>query len=211
MARRTPLVQDALDEYLSTRQHLAPNTLLNDRSVLNAFVRHLGQLQIGHLTPQHVETYFLGANGIGARMNAQSANKVRQRIAGFLDFCARRGWNRRPLMENVRPRRVFQRERLQLSAAQLLDLLEVTEDPRDRGMLAVATNTGLRAGELTRIRIGDVNLAGGTLHVVISKSNMEDHMPISTELEGSCCRTCPQPVDRKPSTPRWPRSSLSSS
>lgn len=97
-------VSEVLSEYLNTRLHLATNTQMNNKSVLFSFVRELGPIQIGNLTPQHVERYFLGPKGIHHRMNASSYNKVRQRVDGFLKFCERRGDNRRPLLENVRPR-----------------------------------------------------------------------------------------------------------
>lgn len=183
MARQTPLVADALDEYERTRVHLAPNTRLNDRSVLNGFVRFLGNIQVGHLKAQHIEAFFFGPEGIQERMNPASYNKVLARVRGFLTFCHQRGYNRQPLMMNIRPRRVFRRERLRLGPVQMLRLLEVPEDPRDRGLLAVAINTALRAGELTALRVGDVNLQAGTLHVVISKSATEDMMPISADLD----------------------------
>lgn len=188
LARQTPLVAEALDEYIQTRVHLAANTLLNDRSVLNGFVRFLGAIQVGHLTPRHIEAYFIGPTGIIHRMNDQSYNKCVQRVSGFVRFCHQRGYNRQPLMANIRPRRVFKRDRLRLSPAQMLRMLEVTHDPRDRAMLAVAINTALRAGELTAIRIRDVNLDAGTLHVTISKSGFEDHMPISADLDGELRR-----------------------
>jgi integrase len=183
MARHTPTLQAALDEYLATRRHTAANTQINDRSVLNLFVRHVGNIQVGHLTAQHVEDFFLGPQGLMQRNNARSYNKVRQRVSGFLTFCADRGYKRSPLMSNVRPMRVFHRERLRLTPAQMLDLLDRTADPRDRGMLAVAVNLGLRASEITGLQVGDVNLHAQTLHVVISKSGFEDLMPLSSDLE----------------------------
>lgn len=183
MARRTPSLQDALDEYFTTRLHTATNTQINDRSVLNGFVRFFGDMQVGHLTPQHVEQYFLGPGGAIHRYNARSYNKVRQRVAGFLAFCAARGYNRAPLLGNVHARKVMQQDRLRLTPDQMVQMLEATDDPRDRGMLAVAINTGLRASEITALRVGDVSLASGSLHVVITKSGFEDHMPVTSELD----------------------------
>ena len=182
MARQTPLVSDALDEYLTTRTHLAANMLINDRSQLHAFARFLGPIQVGHLTAQHVEAYFVGRAGITNRMNARSYNKARQRVNGFVGFLASRGYNRKPLMANIHARKVFERDRLRLTPAQMLALYDVADNPRDRCMLAVACNLGLRAGELTTVQIRDVNLEASTLHVVISKSGIEDHMPISADL-----------------------------
>lgn len=183
MARRTPTVQEALDEYMSTREHTSKNTQINDRSVLGAFARHLGDMQIGHVTPQHVESFFLGPDGTGSRHNGATFNKGRQRVNGFLAFCAGRGYNRATLLANVRPRPVQKRERLRLSPSQLIALVEDTEDERDRCMLAVAANLGLRAGEITALRVGDVRLATSSIHVTVSKNGTEDVMFMSSDLE----------------------------
>lgn len=182
MARTTPLISEALNEYMATRTHLAANTLINDRSQLQAFVRFLGTIQAGHLTPQHVEAYFVGADGITNRMNARSFNKARQRVNGFVGFLASRGYNRKPLLANIHPRKVFRRDRLRLSPTQMLALYDAADNPRDRCMLAVACNLALRAGELTSLRIRDINFQASTVHVVVSKSGIEDHMPLSSDL-----------------------------
>ncbi len=183
MARRTPTVQEAFDEYMSTRQHTARNTQINDRSVLGGFTRHLGEMQIGHVTARHVESYFLGPDGISNRMNGRSFNKVRQRVEHFLAFCEGRGYNRARLLTNVRPRPVFHRERLRLTPSELLTLVDSTEDERDRCMLAVAVNLGLRASEITNLRVRDVRLQASALHVTVSKSSTEDVMFLSSDLE----------------------------
>jgi integrase len=201
MARRTPTVQEAFDEYMSTREHTALNTQINDRSVLRGFVRHLGDIQMGHATARHVESFFLGPEGVGSRMNGRSFNKVRQRVSGFLTFCEGRGYNRRQLLANVRPRPVVHRERLRLSPSELLTLVEATEDERDRCMLAVAVNLGLRASEIVALRVRDVHLQASALHVTVSKSHTEDVMFLSSDLEPAIRRwlavyqeTSPRPL-----------------
>ena len=75
-ARTTPLVANAMDEYLGTRLHLAKNTQTSDRSVLSGFAKAMGNIQIGNLTPQHVEAYFHDQNGIYHRMN-EGSHKTR--------------------------------------------------------------------------------------------------------------------------------------
>lgn len=44
-------------------------------------------------------------------------------------------------------------------------------------------NLGLRAAEIVGLKVEDVNFEAQTLHVVISKSGIEDHMPMSSDLE----------------------------
>lgn len=79
--------------------------------------------------------------------------------------------------------RVTKRERLRLSPAELIRLLECTGHPRDRAVLALAMNTALRASEIAGLRLGDVDLDGGWLTVRITKSAVEDLMPVTLELD----------------------------
>ena len=132
-----------------------------------------------------VETWFAREAG---RQAASSFNKVRMRVAGFLGFCQRRGWLTQDLLAEVRPRRVVQRERLRLSAQELRRLYETAENPRDRAMLAIACNTGLRASDLVALRIGDVDLDQGLLRVVARKTGRLDYLPITADLDSELRR-----------------------
>jgi hypothetical protein len=57
-------------------------------------------------------------------------------------------------LNNVRPRQVFTRERLQLGPAQTCTVLAATTCARDRCVHAVPINTDLRASEPASIRSG---------------------------------------------------------
>ena len=61
-------------------------------------------------------------------------------------------------------------------------MLANTEDPRDHALLATAMNTGLRAGEVARLRVGDVDIGALSLRVWVSKSRVEDVMPMTSDL-----------------------------
>jgi integrase len=98
-------------------------------------------------------------------------------VNGFLAFCTARGYNRNALMLNIHQLKVVTRERLRLSTTEILQALDATADPRDRAMLAVAMNLGLRAGEITSLTVGNVDLTKQSLHVFVSKSGIEDRMP----------------------------------
>lgn len=61
-------------------------------------------------------------------------------------------------------------------------MLESAECPRDRAILAVAMNTGLRRSSLRDLRVGDVDLDTLNLHVRIAKTKLEDGMPMTADL-----------------------------
>lgn len=179
--KRTPLVQDAVDEYLRVRTlRCRPNTLINDASVLGRFAKWCGDVQVGGVARSRVTNYFI--EEVAPRNVPSSFNKVRQRIGGFLGFCAQQGWVRADLLADVPKQTTIRRERLRLPPDRLLGLLKHAANPRDRAFLATAMNTGLRARDLTALKVGQVDLAAGRLHVFNHKSLLEDSMPITREL-----------------------------
>lgn len=132
--KTTPKLSEALEQYLLVRAtHVAKSTLANDLALLRKFVRDVGDPQTHLLGRVTVETWFAGE---AIRQQPSSYNKVRTRVQTFVSFCVRRGWLTADPMGEVRPRRVVQKERLRLSTDQMRLLIERTDNPRDRGMLA---------------------------------------------------------------------------
>lgn len=201
--KETPLLSEALDEYMTIRAtHLARTSLANDRSQLRCFVRGMGDCRTGALTPQKVEAFFVAE---AARQQPASYNKVRQRVKLFIDFLLERRYVSRNPMVMVTKRPVIKRERLRLSPDELLELPSFANSERDKAILVLACNTALRADEIRNLRVKDLDLAGGWLHVVIGKSYREDLMPVTQEC-GEALRewlTAYERVTRKALQPDW--------
>lgn len=178
--KTTPKLSVALDDYMALREtSRAKSTCINDRSLLNVFVREMKDCQVHQLTHAKVEAWFVKES---KRQLGSSYNKVRSRTKGFLDFCHRRGWIDIDPLAEVHPRKVVRRERFQLSPHELLELPHHAKTDRDRALILTAINTALRAIDLCGLRVRDVDLAGNSLHVYIHKSSKEDTLPITTEL-----------------------------
>lgn len=190
-----PRLSEALDDYLNFRRNrLAEATFKNERHVLTRFVADVGDLQVRHLTPDHVERWFYGTNGLMAEhrtrdgqvrkpIAASTHNYIRTRLKEFFAYLARRGMTRADLLQQVVPQRVPTKARLQPSADMLWSMLDSADCPRDRAILATAMNTGLRASEICSLRVGDVDFDAGTLHTTITKSRTEDDFPLTSDLE----------------------------
>ncbi|MBA3373738.1 MAG: tyrosine-type recombinase/integrase [Euzebyaceae bacterium] len=186
---------DGLEEYLSIRRsRYAATTLRNEGFVLRRFVSHVGNIQVRHLRPEHVADWFYGRNGFCGPhttrdrvhrepVTASTHNFYRTRLASFFRFCTTRGWTRQDLLRDVEPMRLPTVKRLQPAPADLLAMLEATGNGRDRAYIATAINSGLRANEMLRIRVGDVDLPAATTAVTISKSAEEDSFPITSDLD----------------------------
>lgn len=180
--RTTPTLEAAVAEFQEVRAiTIAPATPYNDGRLLAKFVADVGsERQIHTLTARDVEKWFAAE---AARLTASSFNKSRNRVNTFFGFCQKRGWMDADPLAFVGRQKEVRRERFKLSPEELLELVEYARTERDRAFVALAMNTGLRAGELVNLRIRDVDLANGYLRVVVSKSAIEDLMPISSDLD----------------------------
>lgn len=184
LVRNTPTIDDAVASYLQVRKaKFSRDTWINDRSQLHRLARGLNGLQVGSITAERMEDLLLGPGGLVEQMAPASFNKVLSRYDTFFAFCRRRGWIKGDPLVEIGRLPVTRRERLRLSAAELMRLQDHAQHPRDRAVLAVACNTALRASEISDLRLRDVDLDGGWLHVRITKSHLEDQMPITLELD----------------------------
>lgn len=178
--RQTPRLSEALTKYMTNRAHLAATTQQNDGLMLAKFCREVGDVQVHQLTAPIVEDWF----GLEAsRTQASSYNKTRARVAQFCRFLQRRGWLDDDPMEAVPRRRVSRPERRRLTARQLRQLIEQTTNERDRIALAVGANLALRASDIIKLQVGDVDLDQGLVHVRTQKTGDEDYLPITSDLE----------------------------
>jgi integrase len=194
MTSAHPKLSEAVEDYLNLRRaRFSRSTVQNETFVLRRFVANVGDIQVRHLRPEHVEKWFYGVNGVmsGHRtrdghdregVQASTHNYYRSRLKSFFGYCSQRGLTRNVLLQQVTPMRLPIKDRLQPGPEMLWVMLEGEQCPRDRAILATAMNTGLRSSSITDLRVGDVDLDNLTLHVRIPKSKMEDSMPMTSDL-----------------------------
>lgn len=168
-------------------------TIRNDGYFYARFTRTLRDIQLRSLTPAHVEGFFSGPGGclhqhIDATgrtrppVSASTAAYYIHRLKALFDFLSKRHLCRSDLLDLVVKPKITRRKRIQLTADQMDALVEGADNPRDRALLALAANTGCRAAELLRLRVGDVDFTNDTLHVEITKSRTEDDKPLTRDL-----------------------------
>jgi integrase len=184
-------LSEATDLYLkSRRSSCSASTVRQDAYVLRRLVRHVGDLLVHNVTPDHIERFFTGLSEEHTAhsgmtypaVRASTWNNLYSRIKQFGSWLQQRGYLRADLLAFVRPRRPERRERQQPDTAMLWRMIESASDPRDRAVLAVAANTGLRANEIADLRIADVDLGSLDLTVRITKSRTEDRIAITADL-----------------------------
>lgn len=117
----------------------------------------------------------------------RSFNNYRQMFRIFWNYCLEEGWVRTNPMRHIDPVRVPKRVRLQLSAQEMLRMLD-DAPPRDRVALALGMNTGLRAGDIASLTVGNINLTNNQINAFVEKTDEEMEFGITAELRTELVR-----------------------
>lgn len=165
-------LQDALDEYLiaARADGLSVATVKWYKSLLTAFARKLKTMALTEITTVQIRHYIIslreqGERYISAPQKPKQDGKLSEAtIAGhitalhaFWSWCATEYQIANPMTNIKRARR---REPIPKAIApgDFVKLLESTDQPRDRALLAFLADTGCRLGGLLGLRIEDIDL-----------------------------------------------------
>lgn len=191
-------VSEAVAEYLDMAgRKRADVTVRKYRDNLSVFVRMVGDRDIKRLTPRHVEDFFYGPGGImddhivyrggvknwAPRVSESTHNSYRKILVTFFKWCRHRGYMKSDVMAEIDTLTVPKKHRQRPEPEKLLHMVDITDNDRDRILMALCVNTGLRGSEVTRIKVGDVYLDQGHIAVTIKKTGVVDEQPISLELD----------------------------
>jgi integrase len=177
---------EAVARYLEIRKaKVSGNTYKGDEVGLRWMCSLLGENRVlDEITRELCDTALFGPGGLRARVSGTSFNHYLSKWRRFTATAESYDWiDRDPLRAVTGVARETNPDRQRLTAAQLLDLIEVAKSPRDRIAAALAVNTGLRASEIVSLRLRDVNLAAGYIAVRIIKTKDADRVPITSELD----------------------------
>lgn len=184
-------LSDAVDDYLRFRrsQDYSKGTIAHDRSILKKFLSSTGNLDTRQIEDRHVSAYFDKASLTRQPQSLRIDHNVLSKFFAWCRNTRRMPIDNDPLYGRRRPRDV-KRERNRIPVSQFAQLLDEAgqREARDRAVVAVLLYTLLRDQEAASIRISDVDLAGGWIRARIHKTNVEDRIPISKELDGELRR-----------------------
>jgi site-specific recombinase XerD len=136
-------------------QHYSLSTIDSYGRVILAFCKRLGTKSVRDVTPMDVGDF------VAANLPAQwSDNNVAHQLGAlrcFFDFLYLGG-----IVDRVAPRFLKARKPARqlpkvLTKAQIKKLIAVADNPRDRALVETFYDTGCRSGEMTRIRVEDIN------------------------------------------------------
>lgn len=178
------LLSDLIDEFgaMMAANGYSKNTQRNALYASRRFLAHVGNIQVRNVTSRHVDGYFASRQVQGmapSTLNTQLAYlrmlfkhaTVRSHISGPDPLAHRRQFR---TQKSVRRR---------IPASDFPRLLDATQHPRDRIILALGIYLLLRQSEIKALKVGDVDLHHGVVSVQVIKSDKADEMPISSELD----------------------------
>ncbi len=146
------------------RPNLQPGTVKGYADAVRLHVApHVGKLQLGKLTPEHVAGLYatLRKAGTGPRA-VELVHVVLKRAMNVAVKWGRLRAN--PVAAVTRPK-YERKEKPAVTTSQVQALLKVAEGDRLEALFVVAASTGLRQGELFALSWADVDLQAGTISV----------------------------------------------
>jgi integrase/recombinase XerD len=172
---------DAFSQHLVVEKGLAANTVSAYMADLQRFCDHVAAVDM--TSPLHREaiTHYLNTrrqDGITARSTARELSAIK----AFCRFLNERGELHSDPSREMQTPTLLQRLPSVLTYEEVESLLQAPDTTtaggkRDAALLEVMYATGLRASELTGLRLADIDLAGGSIKVR-GKGGKERFIPL---------------------------------
>ena len=176
-------LSDVIAEYLDYRRHrLAANTVKSDGYTLRKFLAVVGNFQVKHLTPRHVDDFF----AVRGRTTGQGTRNVDVgNLQSFFRWCRQRRLVPTDFDPTIgyKSEKALPREKLYIPPRDFPRVLAVAHNPRDRILVALGMYLFLRQSEFCSLRMRDVDLDSGYITVTRWKTRGRDRLPIFSELD----------------------------
>lgn len=172
----TPLISDA---YAVFRLHcqarrLSPHTVaFYDDRILRFAAWLAGQnvTQLDALTANHIRAYIVTRQDGGAA--PAYVHNIARAIRAWLRFCVAEGWLDASPMRNVAMPKLPRKVLPALTDAEVRRVLRAVTAPRDKAIILILLDTGLRASELLALVGADVRIADGSIRVRSGKGDKD--------------------------------------
>ena len=173
-------------DYMLQERGLTPRTVAYSRKQIQAFLTEIEEAELRLKTVTGGQVNELLVKRIGARGYARATvRRCAAAIRPFLRFAERHKWCRPGLADAIRTPRLYSHEGLPLGASwddvQRLIASAQGDEPvaiRDRAMLLLLAVYGLRAGEVTALRLEDFDWEQEVLTVTLGKRRRPRTYPL---------------------------------
>jgi integrase/recombinase XerD len=175
-------------------QSTTPATPLRQRMIEDMRARDLGR----HSQRNHLDSCARFAAFLGRSPETATADDVRRfqlflvesgvniayrnRIMTGVKFLLRVTLRRHDLAAEIYHLKEPQKVPLVLSRDEVRHLLAMTPSLKLRAMLSLAYGCGLRAGEVVRLRVGDIDSAQGIIRIVQSKGRKDRNVMLPADI-----------------------------
>lgn len=187
MGKHATALNDAIEMYVASRlaEGVKPASVRGERLTLKYLLADVGNLDINHLRPQHMDRFWAKRTTWGPG----SMNKGRYHLLSFFHWCQMRGHLSRDntvvdMLERKRPLRVPPRDRIYIPPEDFETFLGQIEEPRTRIMVAIGLYLMVRLSEAANLRWQDMNLDADEPVAMVYRMKTETlkAVPISEEL-----------------------------
>lgn len=164
----SPTVEEAVNSFLTDRKanRCTPRTLEHYHSRLGGFSRFLTSQNVqcvNAIAPTHIRLYYIHLQE--KELSSHTVHTCARAIRAFLNFCVKEELlDKSPMAKLKLP----QRDKLQpnyLTVAEVLQLLNACETERERAVVLMLLDTGLRATELVNLNGDDIDTTTGAVSV----------------------------------------------
>lgn len=193
-----PVVQhqneiDALCLYLEKERGLASASIQAVRINLTIFFRNLPKLRLNRISISQIERFLKQKRETGCTREGQSS--FIYALRSFFNYGERQGWTKPGIGSQLHGPRKYRYEQLPQgpSWSDVQRLLAMTEsnrevDIRDRAILLLFAVYGLRAGEVERVRLQDIDWEKKTLTIPRTKQSQMRVCPLIDSLATAVIR-----------------------
>lgn len=186
-------IEIVLSEYLeASRTKKTPATIRNEQSWIRHYLNWSKASTLAGITAVAVDKYLhyrmttpvpWGNHKRHQPIGPKTADHIIESLRAFLNFCIRRNYLVINPLSGFKKFRQQQRPPRFLSKEEIDRILEVSKNESIYPMLMTAMYTGMRLGELCRLRWEDIDLKQKTIMAVMTKGKRFRVIPIHPDLE----------------------------
>jgi len=183
---------DAFCLYLEKERGLASASIQSTGVNLTRFFKGIPNRELKRITVDHVEQFLKQKREAGCTRNGLSS--FIYALRSFFNYGERQGWTKPGIGAQLYGPQTYRHEQLPQgpSWADVQRLLAMTETDRkvdrDRAVLLLFAVYGLRAGEVERIRLQDIDWERKTLTIPRTKQRQTRVCPLIDSLAGALAR-----------------------
>lgn len=169
--RNDHLIREAYLDFILSRKvaQLAPKTIDFYEYTAGAFVEWLSLTDPADITTRHVRAFL--AETAEQDVKDSTLHAFARGVRAFLNFCSAEGYIPEPI--KVQMPRVANKRLPVLNAEDVRRVIDACRKPRDRALVLVMVDTGLRRSEVAGLTWGDVDLSTGVIRVIQGKGRRD--------------------------------------